>query len=130
MYYAEGRRIQLHELAGIPHEQVPVWLGAADTLVMTSTHGGSPNTIKEALACNLAVVSVDVGDVHERTEGVEGCFLADATPEDVAEKLACALGRTDRIDSRGSVLGLALERVAERLQDVYASTLAAPRPGT
>jgi glycosyltransferase involved in cell wall biosynthesis len=123
---AAGRRIQLHELVGVPHEHVPVWLSAADAVVMTSTHEGSPNTIKEALACNVAVVSVDVGDVHEWIDGIEGCFLAEATPEDVAEKLARTLDTTSRIDSRGAVSGLALACIAERLRDVYASTMAIP----
>jgi glycosyltransferase involved in cell wall biosynthesis len=127
---ADGRRIRIHELTGIPHEQVPVWLGAADAVVMTSTHEGSPNTIKEALACNLAVVSVDVGDVRDRIDGIEGCFLAAATPEAVAEKLALALNRSGPVDSRRSVLGLALGCVAERLRDMYAATLVAPRRST
>jgi teichuronic acid biosynthesis glycosyltransferase TuaC len=72
----DGWDVHLHELAGVPHESVPIWLNAADVVVLTSTHEGSPNTIKEALACNIPFVSVDVGDVRERMRGVEGCFLA------------------------------------------------------
>jgi len=55
--------------------------------LLTSLHEGSPTVVKEALACGLPVVSVDVGDVAERIEGIEGCHLAVATPEDLAAKL-------------------------------------------
>jgi len=58
-----------------------VWLNASNVLLLTSLHEGSPTVVKEALACGLPVVSVDVGDVAERIEGIEGCHLAVATPE-------------------------------------------------
>ncbi|MEA5389567.1 glycosyltransferase [Haloarculaceae archaeon H-GB11] len=45
----------------IPHGEMPVWMNAADVLLLTSKREGFPNTVKEALACNLPVVSTDVG---------------------------------------------------------------------
>src|SRR5256885_6601186 len=52
------------------------------SLVFPSAQEGSPNTVKEALACNLPVVSVPVGDVPLRLRGIEGCELcADERPE-------------------------------------------------
>jgi glycosyltransferase involved in cell wall biosynthesis len=127
---AADARVQLHELADVPHEEVPLWLNAADAVVLTSTHEGSPNVIKEALACNVAVVSVDVGDVGERIEGVAGCFLAEATPDDLADKLRRTLGVTGRIESRAAVQQLELGRIAERLEGVYAATVADRDPST
>ena len=115
--------VELHELSGVAHDQVPVWLNAADAVVLTSTHEGSPNVVKEALACDVAVVSVDVGDVRERISGIDGCSLADPTPEDLAEKLDRALGRGGRIQGRARVVGLSLERVAEERLEVYRSAL-------
>jgi glutamine amidotransferase len=75
-----GHRSEMHGLPGIPHEEVPVWMNAADVLLLTSDHEGSPNVVKEALGCNRPVVSVDVGDVRERIQSIEGCFLAEPTP--------------------------------------------------
>ena len=89
-------------------------------MILTSLHEGSPNVVKEALACNVPVVSVDVGDVRERLAAAEGCSLAEAEPLDLAEKLQVTLRKNTRPHSRASVLDLSLERVAGRLSNVYA----------
>jgi glycosyltransferase involved in cell wall biosynthesis len=115
--------VELHELSGVPQDQVPVWLNAADVIVLTSTHEGSPNVVKEALACDVAVVSVDVGDVRERIEGIDGCFVADPTAKDLADKLGWALARGGRVQGRERVAALSLERVAAQLLEVYGTAL-------
>src|SRR5438105_3615696 len=55
---------------GLPHDEVPYFMNACDALVFTSRQEGSPNVVKEALACNLPVVSVVVGGVRERLRGI------------------------------------------------------------
>src|SRR5256885_16379958 len=67
------------------------------SLVFPSAQEGSPNTVKEALACNLPVVSVPVGDVPLRLRGIEGCELcADERPETIAAALERVLRRGPR----------------------------------
>src|SRR5205823_3231175 len=82
-----GFNVEMHDLRGVPHGQVPIWLNASDAVLLTSLHEGSPNIIKEALACNVPVVSVDVGDVRERIQGIDGCYIAYADASDLASKL-------------------------------------------
>jgi glycosyltransferase involved in cell wall biosynthesis len=120
-------RVELHALDGEPRERFATWLNAADVILMTSAYEGSPNAIKEALACEVPVVSVDVGDVAERIAGIDGCHLAAAEPEDLAAKLALALGRGGRVDARDRMLELSRERVAERLCEIYAVLAAGDR---
>jgi teichuronic acid biosynthesis glycosyltransferase TuaC len=55
---------------GIPHPELVWYYNAADLLLLTSYHEGSNNSIKEAIACNLPVVSVDVGDAKERLQHI------------------------------------------------------------
>lgn len=117
----DGADIELHALERVAHDDVPMWLNAASAILLTSAHEASPVIVKEALACNVPVVSVDVGDVCERVADVEGCFIADATPEDLAAKLLRALARGEPIAGRERVAELSLERVATQVHRIYAS---------
>jgi glycosyltransferase involved in cell wall biosynthesis len=110
-------------LTSVPHEDVPTWINAADAVVVTSTHEGSPNAVKEALACNVPVVSVDVGDVRELLRGIDGCFMVDATAAAVADGLAAALAGEGRVDGRDRHRALSLEATAERVVEVYETVL-------
>lgn len=114
-----GRPVQLHALDRVPHDDVPLMLNAADAIVLTSTHEGSPVVVKEALACGVPIVSVDVGDVRERIDGIAGCHIAEATPDDLAAKLELALAHTAPIDARERVEELSLERTALKVREVY-----------
>ncbi len=66
--------------ADVPHDRVPVLLNASDCLLMTSDFEGSPNIVREALACNVPVVSVDVGDVRLWLADLEGTSLVSRDP--------------------------------------------------
>jgi glycosyltransferase involved in cell wall biosynthesis len=114
-----GADIDLHVLKDVRHEEVPWWLNAARAILVTSTHEGSPNAVKEALACNVPVVSVDVGDVQARIGGIDGCFIADPTPEDLAGKLGHVFERKEPIDARRQLDDVSLEHVAEKLREIY-----------
>lgn len=108
-------------LAGLAHSEVPWHLNAADVLLLTSTWEGSPNVIKEAMACNCPVVASDAGDVAILTGGTGGCYIASHDAEDVAAKLRAALDFSGRTRGRERILELGLDsgRVAERIKSVY-----------
>jgi teichuronic acid biosynthesis glycosyltransferase TuaC len=123
-------RVELHALDGVPHDDVPVWLNAVDAILLTSSHEGSPVVVKEALACNVPVVSVDVGDIRERISGVDGCFIAAPTPGELAQALRRALEHGPSTGGRERVADLSLERVAARVQRIYASLANGGAPGS
>jgi glycosyltransferase involved in cell wall biosynthesis len=83
----DGIPVELHYLRGVANIDVPTWVNASDVLLLTSLHEGSPTVVKEALACTVPVVSVDVGDVAERIADIEGCHLCDADPHHLARGL-------------------------------------------
>ncbi len=61
-------------------------LNSADCLVMTSLSEGSPQIIKEALSCNLPVISVPVGDVETVIAGIPSCYTSNGfDPVELAE---------------------------------------------
>lgn len=114
-----GLNAEMHQLQGVSHEEVPIWLNASDVVLLTSQHEGSPNVVKEALACNVPVVSVDVGDVRERIGGISGCHIALPDPHDLGAKLELVRARGGRITGREGVWHLSSEQNALKLSQFY-----------
>lgn len=106
----------------IPHEQMPLWLNAADLVLLTSLKEGSPNIVKEALACGVPVVSVDVGDVRENLAGLNACQVCNYDPSCLAKAMASILrSPVNREELRGRIFkkGLDERSIARRLINVY-----------
>jgi len=118
-----GVRAELHTMRGVSNAQVALWMNASDALVMTSVHEGSPTVVKEALACGLPVVSVDVGDVAERIEGIAGCHLALPEPGDLAAKLRRVQQAEGRVNAREQIQELSARNSALKLECFYRDTL-------
>ena len=118
--------VQLLELKGYSRPQIALLMQAVDAMLMTSITEGSPQVVKEAMACGCPIVSVDVGDVRERVDGVEGCFVSNTyKPEDLASLLDKALSFGMRTDGRNAIIrdGLTSEAVAFQLKEVYNQVL-------
>lgn len=111
----------------VPHTDIPLYMSACDVLVFTSMQEGSPNVVKEALACNLPIVSVPVGDVEARLKGVEGCELcSDDDPETIAAALNRVLVRGGRTNGRETVLALDENITTEQVINIYQSVVTKP----
>jgi glycosyltransferase involved in cell wall biosynthesis len=109
---------------GVPHTDMPRLMSACDALVFTSMQEGSPNVVKEALACDLPVVSVQVGDVAERLQGIDGCELcSDEQPETISAALERVLARGRRVAGREAVARLDETAMTTRLIELYQSVL-------
>ena len=114
--------VELLELKGYSREEVTLLMCAADAFLMTSQTEGSPQVIKEAMACGCPIVSVDVGDVMERKEGVEGCFVAQTrNADELAGLLQKALAFEGKTKGRERIVadGLDNKLVAEKLIGIY-----------
>ncbi|MHC3379721.1 glycosyltransferase [Haloarcula sp. H-GB5] len=114
--------VSLEVVHGVAHEQVPIYMNAADALILTSTHEGSPNAVKEALACNTPVLSLDVGDVASLVDEVSRSAVC-ADNEELTTALTAALQSSETVDGRAAVEPLRLNRMAERLTAVYRSAI-------
>lgn len=114
--------IELFPVFNKTHDDVVTYMCAADVLLMTSVSEGSPNVIKEAMACNCPIVVTDVGDVHERLDRVEGCYVSDTfEPLELARLLQKALQFGRRTEGRESLKeqNLTVEKVANKVMNVY-----------
>ena len=117
-----GARLRVVE--GADPTDMPVHYNAADCLLIASVREGSPNTIKEALACNLPVVSTDCGDAATMLDGVSGCRIAERTAASLAAGLLEVFSRPDpRSNGRASVASLDLRATAARIAGVYQEVL-------
>lgn len=117
--------VELVELSGYSRSQVNLLMNAADCLLMTSIREGSPQVVKEAMACGTPIVSVDVGDVKEVIGDTMGCYIAGRTPEDIAAKIRMALDFKGKTNGRQRIveLGLSNDIVAKKLVEVYEGVL-------
>ena len=140
---AELADAQLIELKGYSREEVFLLMQAADALLLTSRSEGSPQVVKEALACGCSIVSTDVGDVRELTAGIAGCYVASSRePATLAALLreALAFARESELDKHESDAGQAQigrtngrqrliekgytnDRIARQLMEIYTSVL-------
>ncbi len=105
-------------------EEMVLHLQAVDALLVTSIHESGPVIVKEAVACDVPVVSVDVGDVRSVVGTLDGCAVCDASSSSLAKELdrVLALGRAgatqdvlSRIDQRS---------LARRQIEIYRAVLA------
>ncbi len=116
--------VDLHLVSRVEHRLVPTYMNAADVFLLTSDTEGSPVVIKEAMACNLPIVSVAVGDVPQVIAGVEGCYLAERTVEDLAAKLELALAFGRRTEGREAIRHLQTTGEARAILALYQEVLA------
>lgn len=116
--------VRLIELSGYSREQVNLLMNAVDIALLTSFSEGSPQFIKEAMACNCPIVATDVGDVRELIENVDGCYCTSFSVQEVTSKLHLALGfvqEKGRTSGRDKLINELLEQatVANRISTVY-----------
>ena len=110
--------VELQTITGVPHDRMPVYMNAADALLLTSEREGSPNSVKEALACNLPVVAADVGDVALRLRDVDPSVVA-RDDEVLVDGLVDVLSSGERSNGRRVAEEVDLETQLSRLTDIY-----------
>lgn len=116
-------KLNFHVISNKSFEELPYYYSAADALLLTSHSEGSPNVIKEAMACNCPIVSTNAGDVKEVIHNTEGCYLTSFDPIDIANKIEMALAFGKRTNGRVHVQHLDSRIVASRIVSIYEKVL-------
>lgn len=108
---------------GISKEQVLQHYQNCDMLLLTSISEGSPGVIKEAMACNLKIVSTNVGDVAVNLKGVKNTAVsATHTPEELAGLCdKCFRNSISGIEGREKLIQLGLDdkSITDKLVSIY-----------
>ncbi len=122
------KNIKFHTLNDVEHQTMPLMFNSSSVIILTSKWEGSPNVIKEAMACNIPIVATNVGDIEWLFGDEPGHYLADFTAEDFSKKLKLALDFSEncqRTNGRSRLISLGLDSdvVAKRIIGIYECVL-------
>lgn len=113
------REISLKTISGVPHDKMPLYINSADALLLTSRHEGSPNTVKEAMACNVPVVSTDVGDVEYRLSQTYPSGVG-KSPRELIELLSSIiLNDNNRSNGRDRISDISWNSIGDDILEIY-----------
>ena len=115
----DSNRFKLHILSNIEQSNLIYYYNAADVLLLTSLSEGSPNVIKEALACNCPVISTDVGDVKDLIKDVHNSYIVDAIDLDIIEKINKIEQSSKNSNGRSSIKHLDINITSKKMYNYY-----------
>jgi teichuronic acid biosynthesis glycosyltransferase TuaC len=123
----QGYPIEIVEFTNFTRDEVVENLSRLDCLLMTSFTEGSPQIIKEALACNVPIISSRVGDVDLLLQNVDNCSIIDDYDETLfADKIKelILLKPEERVTNgrdRIIELGFDQDSISSKLHALYLS---------
>jgi glycosyltransferase involved in cell wall biosynthesis len=114
--------LELYNISNIPYEMVPIYMNASDCVLVTSKRESGPMVVKEAALCNVPVISTDVGFTSEFLSNIKNSYVCSSERE-LKEQLKSVIESGERSDGHKYADRLGLDRMGERLVDVYQSVL-------
>ena len=126
--------IEVIEMRGLSREQCVLRMNAADVFALPTKNEGSPQALKEAMACTCPIVATDVADIKHLLGDLPGHYVLpnkkgnaawwvgdEHSAEELAELLKQALAFKGRTEGRKRIveLGYTNEQIAEKLVNIY-----------
>lgn len=121
-----NKNLELHAIYNSNVKELNYYYNAADLILLTSFHEGSPNVIKEAMACNCPIVSTEVGDVAKIIDGINGCYLTNYDSSFTAQTILKSIDFREKhkyTNGRDRIINLGLDSksIALKLISIYQS---------
>ncbi len=116
---SRGMAAELVVANGLPQTKVVHYINASNALILPSVYEGSPNIVKEAMACNVPVIATNVGDVSQVVGRTKGCAVCPGNPDTLAAALEEALLHTEPTTGRTDIMHLECSVVARQIIGVY-----------
>ncbi|MFC6733581.1 glycosyltransferase [Haladaptatus sp. DYSN1] len=110
--------VTLRPISGVDYDEMPYYFNASDLLLVTSKRESGPMVVKEAAACNVPVVSTDVGFARDVLEPVANSTVAD-TDDELVAGIQQVAESGDRSDGRETIDCLSIDEMTDRLLSVY-----------
>ena len=119
----EKYQIKIIELKGYNRQEINLLLNSSDIALMTSYKEGSPQFIKEAMACNVPIISTDVGDVKDNIKFTEGCFIVGYDPKIIADKIELLIKNNNKTKGRINIKKFDNKKIAKKIVNIYNSII-------
>lgn len=116
---ARGISAELVIAWGLPQTKVVHYINASNALILSSFTEGSPNIVKETMACNVPVVATNVGDTAQVIGRTRGCKVCSFDPQELAAALEQALRHTGPTTGRSDIMHLDSRIVAKQVIALY-----------
>jgi teichuronic acid biosynthesis glycosyltransferase TuaC len=129
---SQGYNVDLLVASSVKNEEMPWYYNAADIMILCSNSEGSPTSVKEALSCNIPVVSADVGDVREIMDGIEGTKICEQNIHSLSNCLEELVNHHNRSSFNGRVAMKRYDQqhTAELIVKVYEEAIRKERRST
>lgn len=115
----EFGNIEIKFMNNIPHAKVNSFVNSCDMILLTSTHEGYPNIIKEGLACNKPFVGTDVSDLTEIANSENGCFVCSPTISELSNSITKVYLNKKELNLRKYVEDFEISKVAKLISVMY-----------
>lgn len=115
----QGVQAELVIANGLPQTQLVRYINACNAVILPSHAEGSPNIVKEAMACNVPVVTTDVGDVSDVIWSTRGCSVCPPNPEAFALGLLRAFQQREPTTGRADIAHLETSIIAQQMIELY-----------
>jgi glycosyltransferase involved in cell wall biosynthesis len=128
--YQAGLSEGIKFYGAVAHEQIPLWMNAANALILPSRREGMPNVVLEALACGIPVIASDAGDVKTFIKnGMNGFILKGEIEAELKHRLTKILSEPELlIKMKKNLQCLVVKKQSvpdgnNKLTDIYDSLL-------
>ena len=133
-----NENIEIVEMRGLSREECVLRMNACDVFALPTKNEGSPQALKEAMACNCPIVATDVADIKHLLGDLPGHYVLpnkkgncawwkgdEHSAEELAELLKQALSFEGRTEGRKRIveLGYTNELVAKQIIKIYREIL-------
>jgi glycosyltransferase involved in cell wall biosynthesis len=127
---AQALNVELLALGAVEPEKVPLWVNAANAVIVPSEREGFGLAVLEALACDVPVLATPVGIHASALENVRGALCA---PFDVDRWRAAVEPYlrvpNARVDGQASAARFSARTMAERVAAAWRTALSQQRSG-
>lgn len=117
--------VNLIEMKGFNREEVGMLLCGCDLFLLPTKSEGSPQVVKEALACNCPIVATGVADIPQLLEGIANSYTTGFDAEEISKRMDQIIKSGSRSDGRKRIdeLGLDNPQVAAKILNIYQRVL-------